>query len=208
MPIATPHSAPHPTTLGKMEDRKRPAVSAVDEFAPPSKRQAVNGGSKSKDDSGDMKEEAWIEVSLLDVTCVIATSSLRTKHMHPVPPIPLPAYPSRKCREGVFDCCQHRHVSSEACTSIIANAWLALPSLPDSQARFLHCPSPHCIRHCPACVEHCIPLLPSWDRARGEYFWLTALGFSGISKRCYLPPDAGVQARKTNPRVASPGIGE
>ncbi|KAK4158430.1 BRE1 E3 ubiquitin ligase-domain-containing protein [Chaetomidium leptoderma] len=44
-----------------MEDRKRPASAAVDDCAPPSKRQAVNGSSKSKDDSGDMKEEAWIE---------------------------------------------------------------------------------------------------------------------------------------------------
>ncbi|SPQ22857.1 ff96bd12-e653-4ba3-9f67-4f6ce5d688eb [Thermothielavioides terrestris] len=44
-----------------MEDRKRPASGAVDDCAPPSKRQAVNGSSKSKDDSGDMKEEAWIE---------------------------------------------------------------------------------------------------------------------------------------------------
>ncbi|KAK4192068.1 BRE1 E3 ubiquitin ligase-domain-containing protein [Podospora australis] len=44
-----------------MEDRKRPASGAVDEGGPPSKRQAVNGSSKSKDDSGDMKEEAWIE---------------------------------------------------------------------------------------------------------------------------------------------------
>ena len=47
-----------------MEDRKRPASGAVDDYAPPSKRQAVNGGGKSKDDSGDMKEEAWIEVSV------------------------------------------------------------------------------------------------------------------------------------------------
>ncbi|EAQ91286.1 hypothetical protein CHGG_03221 [Chaetomium globosum CBS 148.51] len=44
-----------------MEDRKRPASGAVDDYAPPSKRQAVNGGGKSKDDSADMKEEAWIE---------------------------------------------------------------------------------------------------------------------------------------------------
>ncbi|XDG01299.1 hypothetical protein ABKA04_000914 [Annulohypoxylon sp. FPYF3050] len=42
-----------------MEDRKRPAIS-TDDIAPPSKRQAVNGGSKSKDD-GDTKDEAWIE---------------------------------------------------------------------------------------------------------------------------------------------------
>ncbi|KAL2258606.1 hypothetical protein VTK26DRAFT_8024 [Humicola hyalothermophila] len=44
-----------------MEDRKRPASSAVDDSAPPTKRQAVNGSSKSKDDSADMREEAWIE---------------------------------------------------------------------------------------------------------------------------------------------------
>ncbi|KAL2270310.1 hypothetical protein VTJ83DRAFT_2494 [Remersonia thermophila] len=44
-----------------MEDRKRPASGAVDDAAPPSKRQAVNGSSRSKDDSADMKEEAWIE---------------------------------------------------------------------------------------------------------------------------------------------------
>ncbi|KAL2164187.1 hypothetical protein VTH06DRAFT_3402 [Thermothelomyces fergusii] len=44
-----------------MEDRKRPASGAVDDGAPPSKRQAVNGSSKSKDDSTEMREEAWIE---------------------------------------------------------------------------------------------------------------------------------------------------
>ncbi|KAF3065303.1 E3 ubiquitin-protein ligase BRE1 [Daldinia childiae] len=43
-----------------MEDRKRPAMSSADDMAPPSKRQAVNGGSKSKDDT-DAKDEAWIE---------------------------------------------------------------------------------------------------------------------------------------------------
>jgi len=65
MPIATsPSALPRPATLVKMEDRKRPAVSTVDDMAPPSKRQAVNGGSKSKDDPSDMKEEAWIEVSV------------------------------------------------------------------------------------------------------------------------------------------------
>ncbi|KAK4123087.1 BRE1-domain-containing protein [Parathielavia appendiculata] len=62
MPIATsPSALPRPATFAKMEDRKRPASGAVDDGAPPSKRQAVNGSSKSKDDSGDMKEEAWIE---------------------------------------------------------------------------------------------------------------------------------------------------
>lgn len=74
MTIATSRSAalPRPATFAKMEDRKRPASSAVDDCAPPSKRQAVNGASKSKDDSGDMKEEAWIEVSVShDIPCVV-----------------------------------------------------------------------------------------------------------------------------------------
>ncbi|KAM7199861.1 ubiquitin ligase [Rhypophila sp. PSN 637] len=63
MPSATSLSAsPRPATLVKMEDRKRPASGAVDDLAPPpNKRQAVNGTSKSKDDSADMKEETWIE---------------------------------------------------------------------------------------------------------------------------------------------------
>ncbi|KAK3333143.1 BRE1 E3 ubiquitin ligase-domain-containing protein [Cercophora scortea] len=61
MPIATSPALPRPATFTKMEDRKRPAASAVDDVAPPSKRQAVNGSSKARDDSGDMKEEAWIE---------------------------------------------------------------------------------------------------------------------------------------------------
>ncbi|KAK1780905.1 BRE1 E3 ubiquitin ligase-domain-containing protein [Copromyces sp. CBS 386.78] len=60
MPVATsPSAVPRPTTV-KMEDRKRPAANA-DDVAPPSKRQQVNGTSKSKDDSNDSREEAWIE---------------------------------------------------------------------------------------------------------------------------------------------------
>ncbi|CAJ2507028.1 Uu.00g082140.m01.CDS01 [Anthostomella pinea] len=43
-----------------MEDRKRPALSSTDDIAPPTKRQAINGGSKSKDDT-EMKDEAWVE---------------------------------------------------------------------------------------------------------------------------------------------------
>ncbi|KAB5558359.1 BRE1 E3 ubiquitin ligase-domain-containing protein [Coniochaeta sp. 2T2.1] len=62
MPIATSLSAvPRPATLVKMEDRKRPAASAVDELAPPSKRLNVNGAGKSRDDTGDKGEDAWIE---------------------------------------------------------------------------------------------------------------------------------------------------
>lgn len=59
-----------------MEDRKRPAVN-TDDLAPPSKRQAVNGGNKSKDDSGDMREEAWIEVSVTRLGLLPPASSVR-----------------------------------------------------------------------------------------------------------------------------------
>ncbi|GAP87442.1 putative E3 ubiquitin-protein ligase BRE1 [Rosellinia necatrix] len=43
-----------------MEDRKRPAVNSTDDIAPPSKRQAVNGSSKAKEDA-DPKDEVWVE---------------------------------------------------------------------------------------------------------------------------------------------------
>ncbi|KAI3337358.1 E3 ubiquitin-protein ligase-like protein [Xylariaceae sp. AK1471] len=43
-----------------MEDRKRPAVNSTDDIAPPSKRQAVNGSSKAKEDP-EAKDEAWVE---------------------------------------------------------------------------------------------------------------------------------------------------
>jgi hypothetical protein len=87
MPIATsPSTLPRPATFAKMEDRKRPASSAVDDYAPPSKRQAVNGSSKSKDDSGDMKEEAWIEVSVSHDRPAPRAMALRTHpHPHPAP---------------------------------------------------------------------------------------------------------------------------
>lgn len=62
MPIATSPSTILPSsTLVKMEDRKRPAINGPDDLAPPSKRQAVNGSGKSRDDGVDMKDEAWIE---------------------------------------------------------------------------------------------------------------------------------------------------
>ncbi|KAI0480294.1 hypothetical protein GGR56DRAFT_264358 [Xylariaceae sp. FL0804] len=60
MPLSTSLTAAPSTTRVKMEDRKRPAISSADDIAPPSKRQAVNGSSKSKDDS-DIKDETWIE---------------------------------------------------------------------------------------------------------------------------------------------------
>jgi hypothetical protein len=84
MPIATsPSAPPRPATFVKMEDRKRPASGAVDDCAPPSKRQAVNGSSKSKDDSGDMKEEAWIEVSLSHTTVPTPSPSSSTRGPRP-----------------------------------------------------------------------------------------------------------------------------
>ena len=47
-----------------MDERKRPALTSPDDLAPPSKRQAVNGGGKARDDNGDAKDDAWIEVSV------------------------------------------------------------------------------------------------------------------------------------------------
>lgn len=67
MPIATAPSAvpTRPSAVAKMEDRKRPAIADTDEYAPPSKRQAMNGGaSKVKEDpNGEHHDEAWLEVS-------------------------------------------------------------------------------------------------------------------------------------------------
>lgn len=68
MPVATSPSAILPASpVVKMEDRKRPANSNADDLAPPSKRHQVNGSSKSRDDALDMKDEAWIEVSDVDL---------------------------------------------------------------------------------------------------------------------------------------------
>lgn len=64
MPAATtPSTSPRPSSISKMEDRKRPALGGADDLAPPSKRVAVNG-SKAKDDAPEMKEESWIDVSV------------------------------------------------------------------------------------------------------------------------------------------------
>jgi hypothetical protein len=66
MPLATstPSASPRLSSLPKMEDRKRPAVSAADDVAPPAKRQATINGSKSAlDADSDLKEDTFIEVS-------------------------------------------------------------------------------------------------------------------------------------------------
>lgn len=109
MPVATsPSALPRPSSFAKMEDRKRPASGAVDEVAPPSKRHQVNGSGKSKDDSGDMKEEAWIEVS----RHTTAVPSPPPRHHHlPRPssilsPIPIPPHSySGTHRAGHSDPC-------------------------------------------------------------------------------------------------------
>ncbi|ELR03455.1 E3 ubiquitin-protein ligase bre1 [Pseudogymnoascus destructans] len=46
MKVAAPTIGPLPATIIKMEDRKRAAGQSVDDLAPPTKRQAMNGGSK------------------------------------------------------------------------------------------------------------------------------------------------------------------
>jgi hypothetical protein len=77
MPVATstPSASPRPSAMSKMEDRKRPAVTSGDDFAPPSKRQAVNGNKPIEADM-DLKEDLFIEVSvtrlptLLPMDCV------------------------------------------------------------------------------------------------------------------------------------------
>ncbi|KAF6831523.1 E3 ubiquitin-protein ligase BRE1 [Colletotrichum plurivorum] len=63
MPVATsaPTASPRPSTLSKMEDRKRPPISTAEDLAPPSKRHQTVNGSKSKGESGDATEEYWIE---------------------------------------------------------------------------------------------------------------------------------------------------
>ena len=62
-------SLPSPSTLIKMEERKRPATQDNDDIAPPSKKQAtsVNGGSKGHADA-DMPWKDDLEVSLLRCT--------------------------------------------------------------------------------------------------------------------------------------------
>lgn len=60
------------STIIKMEDRKRPASQSVEDLAPSTKRQAVNGASKASADS-DMPWKDDLEVS---VTRPIYTSML------------------------------------------------------------------------------------------------------------------------------------
>ncbi|RDA83478.1 hypothetical protein CP532_7043 [Ophiocordyceps camponoti-leonardi (nom. inval.)] len=90
MPLATPPTAsPRPSTLVKMEDRKRPALAGAEDLAPPSKRVAVNG-SKAKDDALEMKEESWIEAytkgaiyrQMLEYSRKATTTESRLEELH------------------------------------------------------------------------------------------------------------------------------
>jgi hypothetical protein len=83
MPVATSPSAILPASpVVKMEDRKRPANNNADDLAPPSKRHQVNGSSKSRDDTLDMKDEAWIEVSDVGLCSSITTTPTTSPHHH------------------------------------------------------------------------------------------------------------------------------
>lgn len=62
MKVPASTAAPLPSTIIKMEDRKRPAGQSVDELAPPTKRHAVNGTGKASLDA-DMPWKEDIEVS-------------------------------------------------------------------------------------------------------------------------------------------------
>lgn len=61
-PVATP-AASLPSSFIKMEDRKRSAGQSADDLAPPTKRQAINGGSKASIDA-DMPWKDDLEVSV------------------------------------------------------------------------------------------------------------------------------------------------
>jgi E3 ubiquitin-protein ligase BRE1 len=62
MKVVAATVGPLPATIIKMEDRKRAAGQSVDDLAPPTKRQAMNGGSKVSVDA-DMPWKDDLEVS-------------------------------------------------------------------------------------------------------------------------------------------------
>lgn len=75
--------------LLKMEDRKRSAGHNIDDIAPPTKRQAVNGSKASAD--ADMPWKEFIEVS----SC--AQLSIEQPYDPPVWRLPPYEYLCRKC---------------------------------------------------------------------------------------------------------------
>jgi hypothetical protein len=68
MKVVAAPVGPLPATIIKMEDRKRAAGQSVDELAPPTKRQAMNGGSKVSVDA-DMPWKDDLEVSSVNLSC-------------------------------------------------------------------------------------------------------------------------------------------
>lgn len=79
MKLVAPAAIPLPPTIRKMEDRKRAAGQSVDELAPPTKRQAVNGGSKVSADA-DMPWKDDLEVSLDGVLLYLPILSMHHRH--------------------------------------------------------------------------------------------------------------------------------
>src|SRR5277367_5967862 len=63
----------------KMEDRKRSAAQSVDDLAPPTKRQAVNGASKTSADS-DLPWKDDLEVSVTRLPCTFLTFCFPSQH--------------------------------------------------------------------------------------------------------------------------------
>jgi hypothetical protein len=63
MKVASPVAPIASSTISKMEDRKRPASQSVEDLAPSTKRQAVNGATKASADS-DMPWKDDLEVSV------------------------------------------------------------------------------------------------------------------------------------------------
>ena len=61
MTTAASTVGPLPSTISKMEDRKRAAGHSVDDLAPPMKRQAVNGNKAGGD--ADMPWKDDLEIS-------------------------------------------------------------------------------------------------------------------------------------------------
>jgi hypothetical protein len=93
-----------------------------------------------------MKEETWIEVSLLDMTCVIANffqspSDYAHAPYFPSPSarIPVAPMPGGTSLLSASTCFRAR--GEHALRSLLMRGF-ALASLPVSQARFAHCPSP------------------------------------------------------------------
>ncbi|KFY94139.1 hypothetical protein V498_04033 [Pseudogymnoascus sp. VKM F-4517 (FW-2822)] len=73
MKVAAATVGPLPGTIIKMEDRKRAAGQSVDDLAPPTKRQAMNGGSKvSVDADMPWKDDLELSQTVPDLITILA----------------------------------------------------------------------------------------------------------------------------------------